>query len=135
MLHFDKTTKQIQINRGDSASMNVTAKDSEGNQYKFQPTDTVKFKVAESKNEPNVVIEKAVEIVEEVTSVIIPITSEDTKIGDYINKPVIYWYEISVESPGGEVQTIIGYDKDGPKEFVLNPEAGNKEVETGDLND
>ena len=125
MLHFDKITKQIQINRGDSASLSITAKTSEGEDYTFNQGDQIKFKVAEKKNENNVVMEIVVDVSETTTSVIIPITSQDTKIGELINKPVTYWYEISVESQGGEAQTILGYDKDGAKEFILNPEAGD----------
>ena len=125
MLKYDASTKQIQINRGDSASIVVTAKDSSGEPYTFLTNYVVKFKVAEKKNESNIVIEKTLIMSEDVTSVTIPLTSEDTKIGELINKPVTYWYEISVETTGGEVQTIIGYDSKGPKEFVLNPEAGD----------
>ena len=128
MLQYNSSNKQIQINRGDSVDMNVTAKDEEKQDYTFQVNDTVKFKVSEAKNEANVIIEKSITISEETTTVPIHLTSEETKIGDYINKPVIYWYEISVEKSNGDVLTIIGYDKNGAKEFVLNPEAGNKEV-------
>lgn len=127
MIYFDKSSKQIQINRGDSASLSITAKTSTGEDYTFNAGDTVKFKVAEAKQESNVVIEKSIELEEDVTTVVIPITTADTKIGELINRPVKYWYEISVESPGGEVQTILGYDAKGPKEFVLNPEAGDKD--------
>ena len=125
MLHYDSSKKQIQINRGDSASIIVSAKDKTGEQYTFKVNDIVKLKVAEAKNEDNVVIEKTETINEETTSVTITLTSDDTKIGEIINKPIIYWYEISVESQNGDVQTIIGYDNKGPKEFVLNPEAGD----------
>lgn len=123
MLHYDSSKKQIQINRGDSATLIVTAKDKTGEPYTFQIGDAVKFKVTEAKNEDSIILQKETTIDEEVTSVAIMLTSEDTKIGNLINKPVTYWYEISVESTGGEVQTIIGYDAKGPKEFVLNPEA------------
>lgn len=128
MLQYNSSNKQIQINRGDSIDMNITAKDTSGEDYTFQVDDVIKFKVSEAKNETNVVIEKSITITEETTVVHMYISSDDMKIGDYINKPVVYWYEISVEKYSGDVLTIIGYDKNGPKEFVLNPEAGNKEV-------
>ena len=127
MVLFDRFTKQIQINRGDSTTFKVSAKDKDGNVYTFQPTEIVKFSVAEKRNEDNVVLQKIVEIEEAEDFVLISLTSEDTKIGDIINKPIVYWYEISVQTVGGVTQTIIGYDDEGPKEFILNPEAGDVE--------
>ena len=128
MLQYDSSTKQIQINRGDSIDINITARDTTGELYTFQVNDTVKFKISEAKNEENVVIEKSIPITEETTSVHVYVSSEETKLGEYNNRPVKYWYEISIEKFNGDVMTIIGYDKDGPKEFILNPEAGNKET-------
>lgn len=128
MLQYDRTTKQIQVNRGDSIDMNITARDTSGEPYSFQENDVVKFKISEAKNEENVVIEKSIPILAETQSVHIYVSSDETKLGDYNNKPVKYWYEISIEKPNSDVMTIIGYDNDGPKEFILNPEAGNKET-------
>lgn len=124
MIKFDKSTKQIQINRGDSTTLRISAKDNTGAAYEFKTGEQVKLLITERKNVENVVLEKNVEVLTDTYTVDIPLLSEDTKIGEYINKPVIYWYEISVVSTGGEAQTIIGYDEDGAKEFVLNPEAG-----------
>lgn len=132
MLYFDRTTKQIQINRGDSIDMTITAKDTSGNDYTFQVNDVIKFKVSEAKNESNVIIEKNITIETETTEVPIYISANETKLGDYINKPITYWYEVSLEKNNGDVLTIIGYDNKGPKEFVLNPEAANKENETSE---
>lgn len=123
MILFDKTTKQIQINRGDSTTFVVSAKDNDGNIHTFQMGDILKFTITERKNESNVVFQKEVEVTEASTTVNISLTSEDTKIGEIISKPVVYWYEISVTTPGGSTQTIIGYDDEGAKELVLNPEA------------
>jgi len=132
MLYFDRNTKQIQINRGDSIDMTITAKDTSGEDYTFQVNDVIKFKVSEAKNESNVIIEKTITIETETTEVPIYISANETKLGDYINKPITYWYEVSLEKNNGDVLTIIGYDNKGPKEFVLNPEAANKENETSE---
>jgi len=132
MLYFDRNTKQIQINRGDSIDMTITAKDTSGEDYEFQVNDVIKFKVSEAKNESNVIIEKTITIETETTEVPIYISANETKLGDYINKPITYWYEVSLEKNNGDVLTIIGYDNKGPKEFVLNPEAANKENETSE---
>ena len=94
--------------------------------------DVIKFKVSEAKNESNVIIEKTITIETETTEVPIYISANETKLGDYINKPITYWYEVSLEKNNGDVLTIIGYDNKGPKEFVLNPEAANKENETSE---
>ena len=132
MLYFDRNTKQIQINRGDSIDMTITAKDTSGEDYEFQVNDVIKFKVSEAKNESNVIIEKTITIESETTEVPIYISANETKLGDYINKPITYWYEVSLEKNNGDVLTIIGYDNKGPKEFILNPEAANKENETSE---
>lgn len=125
MIKYDSFTKQIQINRGDSTTLKINAKDSNNNTYTFKVGEKVKFALTERKNEENVIFTKTIDVVEESEFVNISLSSEDTKIGEIINKPVIYWYEISVLTLNGDVQTIIGYDEDGAKEFVLNPEAGD----------
>ena len=49
------------------------------------------------------------------------LSSEETKIGNVISKPVVYWYEIEI-NPDSAPITIIGYDNDGAKELILYPE-------------
>ena len=51
-------------------------------------------------------------------------TGEDTKIGQVINKPIDYWYEIEL-NPEINPQTVIGYDNDGAKIFKLFPEGAD----------
>ena len=127
MIKYDKFTKQIQMNRGDSTTFRVSAKDSAGNSYTFKVGEKVKFAITERKNEDNIVFSKTIDVDEEGLIVNVPISSEESKIGDIINKPVVYWYEISVLTLNNEIQTIIGYDDEGAKEFILNPEAGDVE--------
>lgn len=126
MIQFNSSNKQIQVNRGDSVDMNITAKDEHSQDYLFQIGDQVTFKIMEIKHVENVILEKTTVVDEETSIVNIHISSDDMKIGELINKPVIYWYEISLTKNNGDVSTIIGYDKQGAKEFILNPEAGNK---------
>ena len=127
MIKYDKFTKQIQMNRGDSTTFRVSAKDSSGTSYTFKVGEKVKFAITERKNEDNIVFSKTIDVDEEGLIVNVPISSEESKIGDIINKPVVYWYEISVLTLNDEIQTIIGYDDEGAKEFILNPEAGDVE--------
>ena len=62
-------------------------------------------------------------ISDDTATVDITLERVDTKIGEIINKPVDYWYEIEL-NPDTTPQTLIGYDDDGPKIFRLFPEGG-----------
>lgn len=120
MFVIDKDTKQINLTRGDVAAILVNAiKD--GEEYKFQPNDIVRFKVFEAKNCNCVEMQKDTLVTEESTTVNISLSGEDTKIGGLINKPTKYWYEIEL-NPDTNPQTIVGYDLDGEKIFMLYPE-------------
>ena len=115
----------IHITRGDAGCICVFAEDEKGQDYIFQPNEKVRFKVTEKKNTSNVVLEKTVTITKVTTSVNIILEKADTKIGDFINKPTNYWYEIELNPDSNDVQTILGYDEDGPKIFTLYPEGGD----------
>ena len=115
----------IDITRGDAAVFSVGAKTGEEN-YKFQPSDVVRFSVFGKKDCSNVVLQKDFAVAEETEAVEIVLTGEDTKIGEAISKPVDYWYEVEL-NPDTYPQTIIGYDKNGAKVFKLYPE-GVKEA-------
>lgn len=116
--------RQINITRGDSASIVFGAKDENGDNYTFAVGDVLRFKVFKKKDVASVVLTKDVVVEEETTEVTISLTNEDTTIGDLINKPTTYWYEVSL-NPDTIEQTIIGYDIEGTTEFVLYPE-GNE---------
>lgn len=113
----------IHVTRGDTAFFSITATDGENN-YEFQAGDVVRFNVFGKKDCENVVLQKDVEITEATESVDVILDSEDTKIGEFISKPVDYWYEVEL-NPDGVTQTIIGYDEDGAKVFRLYPEGGD----------
>lgn len=113
--------KSIHITRGDVAAIDVSAVGVNGEPHKFQPDDIVRFKVFEKKRCHEIVLEKDVTVTEETEVVTIKLDTYDTRIGDLINKPVDYWYEVEV-NPDTTPQTIIGYDVSGPKVFRLYPE-------------
>lgn len=117
MFKVDGTT--IHCTRGDAGNIKFTVNNGE---YKFAKDDVVTLKVYEKGNVDKVVLQKNVKITEVSTSVIIELTTLDTKIGNVINKPAKYWYEISIN----DEHTVIGYDDDGTKEFILYPEGGEK---------
>lgn len=123
MFRIDNT--DIHMTRGDTGVISLFAEDVEGHDYLFSENDVIVLRVFEKKNHANVVIEKKVTVEKPTTYVDILLTSEDTKIGDLIDKPTVYWYEIEL-NPETSPITIIGYDEDGAKEFTLYPEGGDK---------
>lgn len=112
----------IYATRGDSIAFSLTV-DASGVPYKFKEGDIVRFKVFEKKEVEAVVLDKEFATEVGADKVSITLTGEDTKIGEYINKPKDYWYEIEL-NPITMPQTIVGYDEDGPKVFRLFPEGG-----------
>lgn len=112
------TNKSIEINRGDAGT--IVLKNKSGN---FEIGDTIKFSVVEKKNYNKVVLQKEYTINTQGNTFNIVLDSEDTRFGDIISKPVIYWYEIEYNGN----QTLIGYDENGAKEFILYPEAPEME--------
>lgn len=110
----------IYATRGDIVFFSVSAEEN-GKAYTFKAGDVVRIKIYGKKNATSVVLEKDFPVVEDTASVEIFLSSEDTKIGEVINKPKDYWYEVEL-NPRTNPQTIIGYDEDGAKVFKLFPE-------------
>ena len=118
--------KTICVTRGDVANIVVTANLQDGQKYLFSSGDTVRFRVFKKRDCSCVVMKKDVDIDSETETVTISLTNGDTKIGELINKPVDYWYEIEL-NPDTEPQTIVGYDISGEKIFRLYPEGSDDE--------
>ena len=115
MFSIDKDMT-ISVTRGDVAIIPVPAVDSA-----FEIGDIIRIKVFEKKNCANVIFQKDFGVAERTESFELILTQNETKIGEIINKPITYWYEIEL-NPDINPNTIIGYDEDGPKLFVLYPE-------------
>lgn len=113
----------VHITRGDIGVIEVSANKSDTELYIFQPGDIVRLKVFVKKQHDNIVLTKDVTVEEETDKVTINLFKSDTEIGGTINKPVDYWYEVEL-NPDTTSQTIVGYDKNGPKIFKLYPEGG-----------
>lgn len=124
MFTINQESKTISITRGDVANIAVTSNYSDGSLYTFLKGDVVRFKVFKKKDCSSVVLTKIVNVSEETQSVIVRLDKTDTKIGEVINKPVDYWYEVEL-NPDTEPQTIIGYDDYGEKIFRLYPEGSD----------
>lgn len=122
MLKVDNLYKTISVNRGDenqSFSFSIPTSDLES--YTFQIGDIVKFGVYETnKLNENAILLKEYNVVVETKKIEISFDKEDLTIGELINKPITYWYEIQLNG-----NTIIGYDEDGAKEFILYPEGSD----------
>lgn len=109
----------FKVTRGDRGIVTFSIDD-----YTFEAGDIIKFKIYNKKGldlppvfYKEIVVESACE------SVDIYLTSEDTKIGELLNKRKEYWYEIELN----ENQTIKCYDDDGAKLFYLYPEGADKD--------
>lgn len=122
MFFINNDDLSMDITRGDAAVFSVGANVGETT-YTFREGDVVRFKVFAKKDCAEVVLTKDVEVTEETSTVEITLDGEDTTIGEVINKPVDYWYEIEL-NPDTYPQTIIGYDDNGAKVFRLYPEGG-----------
>lgn len=123
MFHVEEDMT-ICLTRGDVAFFVVTA-DDQGTPYVFKPGDVIRIKVFEKKACENVVLEKDFTVEAETEAAHIYLTKEDTKFGEIINKPVVYWYEVEL-NPDTNPQTIVGYDDDGAKILRLFPEGKDK---------
>ncbi len=92
--------------------------------YEFQVGDIIKFNVYEKRGYDKEPLLTKIIIVETVSdNVDIPLTESDTTFGELINKPTIFWWDISLN----EDMTVIGYDEDAAKEFILYPAKGAEE--------
>ena len=117
MQKIDGTT--IKLNRGDVLNFTLTLSSSSGEPYVFQDGDKVVFSVYnKNKMSDSAVLLKEFNVTGAQQSVEINCTKEETKIGDLINKPVEYWYEVELNNE----YTVIGYDDDGAKILMLFPE-------------
>lgn len=86
--------------------------------YQFQVGDKVKFNIYEKKGydvEP--LLSKEVTISTASDECIINLTESDTTFGEISNKPVTYWYDITLN----EDMTIVCYNEDGAMEFIQYP--------------
>lgn len=104
----------ISLNRGDKGTITVTANDGE---YEFQPGDVITLRIFEKKGynkEP--LLEKSIEVSKIVDEVDLILTEEDTLFCQETNKGITYWYSISLNE-----DVIVGYDEDGPKQFIIYP--------------
>lgn len=111
----------IHLTRGDKAEIELTISN-----YELKADDRIIFTVKKKFDAKDFVIRKVVEVTDEMigsNTISILLEKDDTTIGGLIAQPVKYQYDISLNDD----VTIIGYDEDGAKYFILYPEGSNDE--------
>lgn len=118
---FKIEDKTIYVTRGDKLIINEADLDIDTTSIIVD--DYVVFRLYNKKKLNELpLLEKKV-IVEEDHKFSIELSKDETKIGELLNKPSTYWYEVEVN---GE-NTVVGYDQDGAKLFILYPEGDVEE--------
>ena len=114
--------KDISATRGDIIFFSVTA-DDDGVPYVFKKGDLLRIKIFARKGCDKIVLRRDFPVMEDAEQVEVFLSEEDTKMGESINKPKDYWFEIELRTPSGP-RTIVGYSEEGPAVFRLYPEGG-----------
>ena len=90
--------------------------------YQFQTGDKITFSIYERNGYDKVpVMTKDVNITETTENVYIELTEAETTFGNPVNKPTIFWYDVTLN----DNLTVICYDEDGAKEFIEYPAKGD----------
>lgn len=113
--------KTIYINRGDSQTFELKIPISDTEFYQFKTSDVIKFGVYEANGlNKNALILKTIVPESPTDSIKIILLKNDTTIGELRNTKTTFWYEITLND-----NTIVGYDENGAKEFILYPEGSD----------
>lgn len=92
--------------------------------YEFQEGDKITFNVYNRNGYgTSPLVSKEIIIPEATESIDIPLTAEDTTFDKAVNKPTTYWYDVTLN----DYMTIICYNEEGAKEFIVYPAKGDDE--------
>lgn len=130
MTSVDSKTNQIYTTRGDDLSLDFKISTELG-EYTFEPGDVVRIGIyRERKMNQDAVLIKEFKIEESTPICHILISGEDMKLGNLINMPKNYWYEIILNDD----LTVVGYSKKSPAILTLLPEGSDviASVDVGD---
>ena len=111
------------LNRGDTVIFSFSA-EKDGVPYTFKQGELLRLKVYGRRNADKVFLRKDFPVLTDSAEIKLELTGDDTKFGPVISKPTEYWYEIEL-NPDSIPQTVLGYDEDGPKVFMLYPEGSD----------
>jgi hypothetical protein len=108
----------ITHNRGDKGSIKLTNKNGT-----FKVEDKFKFSIVEKGDYNKVIFQKEFEVEEETNEFFLTFTNEEMRFSEPISKEKEYYYEIDMNDD----TTLVGYDENKHKKFILYPEAVKKE--------
>lgn len=107
----------IEITRGNSLSLDVSIKNG-NDDYIFQNDDKLGIAIYNKYGlNQNSLASKIVTANGGESTIRISLTSDEMKIGPMENRPITYWYEITLNG-----ETVLGYDENGAKLLILYPE-------------
>lgn len=115
---------KLSANRGDVGTFDFKTNVKGDGEYYFNVGDVLSFGIYNKKEmDKDPLFFKEYTVNEPTNIVTIVFENEDLSIGEIINKPVEYWYEIKLNNQS----TLLGYDKNGPKTFMIYPEGADKD--------
>lgn len=125
------SNKNILLTRGDWLPLRLPLKNKDdGSDYILKEGDIVRFTIYKNKDVRDVIYQKDFNPVAGESYIDIDIYSDETKIGDYINKTEEYCYQVELNPNTPYTITLLGVERIGgrdvPKYFYLIPEAGEK---------
>lgn len=92
--------------------------------YQFQEGDKITFNIYNKNGyDKTPLMSKEIFVAEICESVYFHLTEKDTTFGKPVNKPTIFWYDITLN----DKLTVICYDEEGAKEFIEYPAKGDEE--------
>lgn len=110
---FEEEENVIKVIRGNKATISVEIQD-----FSFNAEDKVFFKVFETSGLGKTpLINKEINVEEGKSNFDINLSGAETLIGEVINEPKEYWYEIDLNND----LSLLSYDDDGPKILILYP--------------
>lgn len=108
----------ITHNRGSKGSVRLI-----NNNGGFKKGTTFKFSIVKKGNYEDVVFQKEFEATEDCNEFFLTFTSKEMRFYEPISKEKEFYYEIDMNDD----TTLIGYDENKDKKFILYPEAVKKE--------
>lgn len=92
--------------------------------YQFQVGDKVKLNIYETKGyDKEPLVSKTITIATATYEAMIPLFETDTTFGEIPNKPITYWYDITLNDD----LTVVCYNEDGAIKFIQYPAKGDDE--------
>lgn len=119
---YDLSRKKLYDSNYDESSVSLDTLTEE--YYQFEIGDIIKLNIYERNGYDKEPLKtKIIEVEASSDEVLIPMTEEDTTFGEIPNKPVTYWYDITLNDD----LTIVCYNEEGAREFIMYPAKGDEE--------